>query len=56
MTGRLSAAIKERDMTLRKFEENEDMWTKKLDKVQKDHQCMMDMNSSLKDDNKDLLI
>lgn len=56
LTGRLSTAIKERDMTLKKFEENEQVWTKKLDKIQKDHQSMVEMNSSLKDDNKDLLI
>ena len=36
LTQRLSVAIKERDMTLRNFEENEEMWTKKVQKIQND--------------------
>lgn len=32
------------------------MWTKKVEKLQKDQQSMVGMSQSLKDDNKDLLI
>lgn len=32
------------------------MWKKKCDKLQKDQTAMLQMNSNLKDDNKDLMI
>jgi len=47
---------KERDETIQKYEENEEMWKKKCDKLQKDQTAMLQMNSNLKDDNKDLMI
>jgi chromosome segregation ATPase len=58
--GKLKAQIekleKERDETITKFQENESLWSEKCDKLMKDNNHLMQMNSSLKDDNKDLLI
>jgi len=39
-----------------KFQENEAIWSKKVEKYSSDNDKLMEMNSSIKDDNKDLFI
>ena len=48
--------INERDITITKYEESEAMWTKKFDKLSNDYHKMIELNTGLKDDNKDLMI
>lgn len=46
----------ERDKTIEQFEANEKMWKSKNTKSQNDLKGFLEMNQSLKDDNKDLMI
>ena len=53
---KLEQSIKERDETLLKYEENEAAWQRKLSNLDQNQQSLFEMNSSLKDDNKELMM
>lgn len=53
---KLEQSIKERDETLLKYEENEAAWKRKLSNLDQNQQSLFEMNSSLKDDNKELMM
>jgi hypothetical protein len=46
----------ERDETIKKFEENEEIWNKRTDKLNADQKSLFEMNQGMKDDNRDLMI
>ena len=53
---KLEEAIKERDETLLKYEENEAAWQRKVSDLDQNQRSLFEMNSSLKDDNKELMM
>ena len=53
---KISDLTEERDKTIQQFEANEKVWKTKNTKSQNDLKGFLEMNQSLKDDNKDLMI
>ena len=56
LKAKLEEIRNDRDSTITKFNENEQLWTEKHEKVSKEKDALLEMIQSLKDDNKDLFI
>lgn len=56
LENKLKTTVAERDDTLTKYDENERNWKRKEDNLLKNQKDLFEMNSSLKDDNKELLM
>ena len=53
---KLKTTVTERDDTLTKYDENERNWKRKEENLLKNQKDLFEMNGSLKDDNKELLV
>lgn len=53
---KIEKLTEERDLTVAKFEEGQEVWEGKLQKSQKENKTLLEMNQGLKDDNKDLML
>ena len=56
LSTKLKETTHERDEAVARFNENEEVWTSKHTKLEKDKRNLLEINQSLKDDNKDLLM
>jgi len=56
LTNRLATAIQDRDSSIKKFYENEEIWKKKDQKNKDNNKQLIILNEELKDNNKDLFI